>query len=66
MKIKTFMNAIQAEIVKQMLAEHAINAVILNKQDSSYLFGKLELYVVKGDEPRANELIIEFNPEEGN
>lgn len=44
-KIKTYTNAIQAEIVKQMLEENDIPAVLLNKQDSSYLFGKIELYV---------------------
>jgi len=65
-KIKTFTNAIEAEIVKQMLIEHDINAVVLNKQDSSYLFGKLELYVQQMEESRAKELIIESNPEEGN
>ncbi len=56
-KIATYTNAIEIEIVKQMLEEHQINAVVLNKQDSSYLLGKLELYVNQSDVDQAQELI---------
>ena len=39
-------NPIEVEIVKQMLDENNITAVILNKQDSSYnMFGTIFLYV---------------------
>ncbi|MDQ1148361.1 putative signal transducing protein [Sphingobacterium zeae] len=58
-RIKTYTNAIQAEIVKQMLEEHGIPAVVLNKQDSSYLFGKIELYVNEGSIEMAERLIEE-------
>ncbi|GAA0883971.1 MULTISPECIES: putative signal transducing protein [Sphingobacterium] len=58
-KIKTYTNAIQAEIVKQMLEENGIPAVALNKQDSSYLFGKIELYVSEGSIEAAERLIEE-------
>lgn len=44
-KLKVYNSAIEAEIVKQMLEENGIPSVLLNKQDSSYLFGKIELYV---------------------
>lgn len=56
-KVKTFTKPIEAEIVKQMLEEHEIPAVLLNKQDSSYLFGKIELYVNESNEAVANVLI---------
>lgn len=57
-KIKVYTNAIEAEIVKQMLEESGIPAIILNKQDSSYLvFGKIELYVNQQDEEQALILI---------
>lgn len=56
-KIRTYMKAYEAEIVKQMLEENGIAAVILNKQDSSYLFGKIELYVKQEEETFANVLI---------
>jgi hypothetical protein len=56
-KVRTFTQNIEAEIVKQMLEENGVNAVLLNKQDSSYLFGKIELYVKQSDETSANVLI---------
>lgn len=57
-KIKVYTNAIEAEIVKQMLEESGIAAIVLNKQDSSYLvFGKIELYVNQQDEQQALVLI---------
>lgn len=62
-KIKTYTNAIQAEIVKQMLEENGIPAVALNKQDSSYLFGKIELYVSENSVDAAEILIEEAERE---
>ena len=56
-KIKIYTNPLEAEIVKQMLEENGIAAVLLNKQDSSYLIGKLELYVSKAQQVAALELI---------
>lgn len=44
-KIREFNNEIHAEMVKQMLEANGIPAVLMNKKDSSYLFGKLELFV---------------------
>ena len=40
-----------------MLEENGITAILMNKQDSSYLFGKIELYVNENDEAIANVLI---------
>jgi len=56
-KVKTFAKPIEAEIVKQMLEENDVAAVLLNKQDSSYLFGKIELYVHEANEAIANVLM---------
>lgn len=56
-KVRTYTQAFEAEIVKQMLEENGIAAVLLNKQDSSYLFGKIELYVNQQDEAMAAVLI---------
>ena len=67
-KIKIYTNPLEAEIVKQMLEENGIAAVLLNKQDSSYLIGKLELYVSKVQQNAAVELIhneTNFEVEEG-
>jgi|TARA_B110000438_G_scaffold152529_1_gene146547 hypothetical protein len=57
-------NPIEVEIVKQMLNENNINAVILNKQDSSYnLFGSIDLYVKEENQTIALQLINEQHNE---
>lgn len=48
----------KAEIVKAVLEEHGLNPVIINKQDSSYKFGFVEVYV-KSDEALKALNIIE-------
>ncbi len=47
----------QANIIKEMLADHEINSVIINKQDSSYKFGEIEIYTRQSDVIRAKHLI---------
>lgn len=51
-------NPIEVEIVKQMLEENNINAVALNKQDSSYqMFGIIELFVTEDQLEIAKSLL---------
>jgi len=57
-KIYRSANFYQSEIVKQMLLQHDIEAVLLNKQDSSYRFGNVEVYVHQEDFDQAIELLI--------
>jgi len=57
-KIYRSANFYQSEIVKQMLLQHHIEAVLLNKQDSSYRFGNVEVYVHQEDFDQAIELLI--------
>ncbi len=48
----------QAEIAKQLLSESGIEAVVINKQDSSYLvFGEAEVYVSLGDLEKSKEIL---------
>ena len=47
----------KAEIVKDILEDNEIEAVLLNKQDSLYLFGDIEVYVKPDDVIRAKFLI---------
>ena len=48
----------QAEIAKQLLSENGIEAVVINKQDSSYLvFGEAEVYVSLGDLEKSKEIL---------
>jgi hypothetical protein len=49
-----------AELLKQMLADNGITAFIMNKQDSAYKFGDIEIYVNPDDVIRAKKLIREF------
>jgi hypothetical protein len=51
-------NPIEAEIIIQMLKENGINAVSMNKRDSSYqAFGVIEIYCPANDLVTALDLI---------
>jgi len=52
------------ELRRAVLDEHQIPAVVLNKRDSSYLFGFIELLVQEADADRA-KAILGANKEEG-
>lgn len=47
-------------MIRQALASHDIPAVILNKQDSSYRFGRIELYTHEMHEQAAQSIISEM------
>ncbi len=51
----------KAELAKQMLADHNIHSFLVNKQDSAYKFGVVELYVNRDNVIRAKKLIQEFD-----
>lgn len=46
-----------AEMVRGTLEEIGLEPVVINKQDSSYLFGDVEIYVSKEQFERAAEAI---------
>ena len=49
-------------MMKGFLIENGINAIVMNKQDSSYqVFGDGELLVKEGDVKRAEELLNQTN-----
>ncbi len=51
----------QAEIVKQMLNSNGVEAVVLNKQDSSYpTIGEAQVFVLATEESTAKKLIEEI------
>jgi hypothetical protein len=56
-KIFTSTNFYQSEIVKQMLIENDIEAVLLNKQLSGYNIGSVEVYIHQEDFSKAVEII---------
>ena len=47
----------KAELLKGLLFENDIDAVIVNKKDSSYLFGEIELYVSADNVIKAKHII---------
>ena len=49
-----------AEIIRQMLADNGIESFILNKKDSNYLFGDIEIYTLPDSVMRAKLLIEKF------
>jgi len=46
-----------AEIIKGVLIEHGIDSIVINKQDSSYLFGEVEVYTKKDNLLKAINII---------
>ncbi|WP_428327745.1 putative signal transducing protein [Mucilaginibacter sp.] len=64
-RIFTSSNYFRSEMVKQALEGNHIDAVLLNKQDSSHrVFGNIEVYVHQRDFSNAIEIIIlnQINP----
>lgn len=47
----------QAEMAKQILEENEIPAVVVNRKDSSYLFGEVAVYTETENAERAKELL---------
>ena len=46
-----------AEIIKNMLISNNIEAISFNQKDSSYHFGLINIFTLKGKCEKANELI---------
>ena len=60
--LKTSNQVFELEMMKGFLLEIGINAIVMNKQDSSYqVFGEGELLVKEGDVERAKELLNQTN-----
>jgi len=52
-----------AELVRSMMAENDIECVIMNKQDSAYRFGEIEVYVPITEAFKAKQLIVNYRSE---
>ena len=59
--LKTSNQVFELEMMKGFLLENGIDAVVMNKQDSSYQLGEVELLVKKEDIQRAEELLNKSN-----
>ncbi len=49
-----------AMLVKQLLSDNNIDSFIINKKDSTYQFGDIEIYVNRDSVIRSKRLIGEF------
>ena len=58
-KVYTTSNSHQAEIVKGVLESHSIPAVVLNRKDSSYLFGYFDVLVSAEDASAALKIVAD-------
>lgn len=54
-------NVQEAEMIRGVLDENQITAFLINKQDSVYLFGDIEIYVAVEDVFSANQIINTFH-----
>lgn len=54
----------EAEMIKQYLSDHNISAFVLNKMDSAYHFGEIEILVTRDDVIRSKKLIEDFFKDE--
>ena len=48
-------------MTKALLSFNEINSVVINKQDSSYMFGFFEVYVNRDDTVKAKYVLTENN-----
>lgn len=56
-KIYTSTDFYKAEIVRQVLIDHDIEAVLMNKQDTSYKFGEVHVNIPSIHFQKASEII---------
>ncbi|PLW95953.1 MAG: hypothetical protein C0593_12810 [Marinilabiliales bacterium] len=57
-------NPVHIDILQNLFLEKDIKSVFVNKQDSSYLFGEIELYVKETDILQARQIIRKFEENE--
>ena len=50
----------EAEMIKEFLADNDVIAFLLNKMDSAYHFGDIEIMVERDDVVRSKKLIEDF------
>ncbi|HPT02251.1 MAG TPA: DUF2007 domain-containing protein [Bacteroidales bacterium] len=47
----------EAELIKELLKQNDIESISLNKRDSAYLIGEVEIYVTTADAFKAKQII---------
>jgi hypothetical protein len=54
------LDALQVEMARQALERMEIDSVVINKKDSTYGFGAIELYVHRDNVIRAKQILKDF------
>ncbi len=62
--LKTTGDEFSAEVIRGMLEENQIETIVMNKRDSEFLLGDVELYVQKTDFEKAQQLLAEHKESE--
>jgi len=62
--LKTTSDDFTAEIISGMLKENQIEPIVMNKRDSEFLLGEVELYVQNTDLEKAKQLLAEHKESE--
>lgn len=57
-KIYTSSDFFKSELVRQVLIDHDIDAIVINKQGFPYKLGEVEVYIHEGHFQQALEIII--------
>lgn len=58
-KIYTSADFFKSELVRQVLIDHEIEAILINKQGFPYRIGEVEIYIHKDNFQKAHEIILE-------
>lgn len=58
LKIYTSADFFKSELVRQVLVDHEIESIILNKQGFPYQLGEVEVYIHEDNFQKALEIII--------
>lgn len=58
-KIYTSSDFFKSELVRQILTDHTIESIILDKQGFPYRFGEVEVYIHENNFQKALEIIIQ-------
>lgn len=58
-KIYTSADFFKSELVRQVLIDHEIEAILINKQGFPYQIGEVEIYIHKDNFQKAHEIILE-------
>ncbi|MCD4734443.1 MAG: DUF2007 domain-containing protein [Bacteroidales bacterium] len=62
-KIYSTSQSYKIELIKGLLKDNNIQAISINKKDSAYLFGEIELYVPVDSAFAARQILSKYNNE---